>query len=660
MSALLRKRNALENLRVMLVRQGRNGSLWIGTVDDGLKEVTREGDVRTYPVKPGDARSLSAAGPMSMVESRTGQLWLGTYGGGVNILDPTTGVVRQLPYGSATGEVSAHTITALLEDQHGNIWIGTESGGLNLARPDGRVFAVFRSNSTSADAFPANTVYALAQDSTGTVWAGTDGAGLVRVLGSSNDPGAMRFEVFDRTRGLSSDAIYGVVPDATGGIWLSGNSGLMRLDTARGTVKTYHREHGLHGEEFAYGAYHRLRDGRLAFGGPTGFNIFDPARIGSNREPPRPALTGIEVLGVRATGPVPFWLRDRIDLDHRGSIVSLDFGVLEFTSPKHNRLAYRMSGLTDQWIDLGPQRRITLTNLDAGDHTLEVRAANSDSVWSVTPLKLSIHRDPAPWLSPWAYAAYIALALAFILRRMHKQRLRIRRIEEARERLDAEVKLRTSELRESNRQLAEAAAAKSSFLDRMSHELRTPMNGVVGMTELLTRTSLSATQSHLTKTIRSSAQILLQIVNDLLDLSKIRAGKVTLEALPIELGQVLEECTSLFAGAAENKGIELIVCPPERIDFQLLGDPLRVRQILMNLVGNAVKFTTQGEVVVRADVQAAEAGTCRVRLSVTDTGIGMGCRSDWQDLRALRAGGRNHHPEVRRHRSGSRDLSRAR
>ena len=96
----------------------------------------------------------------------------------------------------------------------------------------------------------------------------------------------------------------------------------------------------------------------------------------------------------------------------------------------------------------------------------------------------------------------------------------------------------------------------------MSHELRTPMNGVVGMTELLTRTALSATQSHLTKTIRSSAQILLQIVNDLLDLSKIRAGKVALEKLPIDLAQVLEECTSMFAGTADNKGIELIVCPP--------------------------------------------------------------------------------------------------
>ncbi len=144
-------------------------------------------------------------------------------------------------------------------------------------------------------------------------------------------------------------------------------------------VKTYHREQGVQGEEFSSGAFLRLRDGRICFGGPGGFNIFDPQQLTQNQTPPRLALTRVEVLGVPATGPTPFWRREQIALDYRGSIVSLDFGVLDFSSPKHNRLAYRMPGLTDQWIDLGSQRRITLTNLDAGDHVLEVRAANADS-----------------------------------------------------------------------------------------------------------------------------------------------------------------------------------------------------------------------------------------------------------------------------------------
>jgi signal transduction histidine kinase/ligand-binding sensor domain-containing protein/CheY-like chemotaxis protein/HPt (histidine-containing phosphotransfer) domain-containing protein len=625
LDTLVGREAAVGDAPVTSLRQDRRGALWIGTMGGGLKVLTREAGVESIPVGAGDARSLAVDGVLAILESRSGAIWLGTYGGGANVLDPATRAVRQLPYGAAPGAVSAPIVTAIAEDARGNLWLGTEGGGLNLARADGTVLHVFRNDPAKPSSLPANTVYAVAVDGNGHVWIATDGGGLARVVDPLAAPGAIEFQVLSRADGLSSDTLYGIVPDARGRLWLSGNAGLMRLDPETGAIKTYHREHGLQGEEFSFGAYFRLRDGRVAFGGAGGFNIFDPATLSENGQPPRVALTNVDVLGVRAGGATPFWLRDLVSLDYRGTIVSLDFGVLDFTSPEHNRLAFRVAGLTDDWIDLGAQRRVTLTNLDPGDHVLEVRAANADSVWSTTPLELTIHRDPAPWASPAAYAFYGLVVLGFVAHRLYRHRQKIREMVQARERLEAEVQLRTRELTESNRQLAEAARAKSDFLDRMSHELRTPMNGVVGMTELLTRTALSATQSHLTKTIRSSAQILLQIVNDLLDLSKIRAGKVALEKLPIDLAQVLEECTSIFAGAADNKGIELVVCPPGRPQRVLLGDPLRLRQVLMNLVGNAVKFTERGEVVVRADLEPVDGDRDRatVRLAVTDTGIGM-------------------------------------
>jgi signal transduction histidine kinase/streptogramin lyase len=623
LDALLGRRHALGDARIMSLRRDRLGNLWIGTMTSGLKKLTRDGRIESIPVKAGDARATSESGIMTVTEMHNGQIWIGTFGGGANILDPATGLIRQLPFGAAPGAVSGPDVTSIAEDSRGHVWIGTDGGGLDLARGDGSVVKAFRHDPRDTASFPAKAVYAIAIDADDRVWIATDSAGLVRVTGSPDAPESIRFESFTRAQGLSSDTLYGAVTDAMGGLWLSGNAGLVRFNTATKAVKTYHREQGLQGEEFAFGAFARLPDGRICFGGPGGFNIFDPARLTATRQPPRLALTGVEVLGVRMPTAQSSWLTDHISLDYRGSIVSLDFGVLDFSSPKHNRLAYRMPGLSDRWIALGSQRRVTLTNLDAGDHVLEVSAANADSVWMSRPLEISIHRDPAPWRSPWAYALYTLVVLAFIFYRIHKQRRKFREMQLARDRLESEVQLRTHELVESNRQLAEAARAKSDFLDRMSHELRTPMNGVVGMTELLSRTALSATQTHLTRTIRSSAQILLQIVNDLLDLSKIRAGKVALEQLPIDLAQVLEECTSLFAGAAENKGIELVVCPPLRSQAGLLGDPLRVRQILMNLVGNAVKFTSQGEVVVRADVEAVGADRASVKISVSDTGIGM-------------------------------------
>ncbi|HYP80747.1 MAG TPA: ATP-binding protein, partial [Steroidobacteraceae bacterium] len=433
---------------------------------------------------------------------------------------------------------------------------------------------------------------------------------------------ALQLAVVSTGRG-GSEVAYGLISDPRGGMWISGNAGLLYLDPDSGATRVYHREDGLQGEEFSFGAYFRLRDGRVCFGGPGGFNIFDPRRIYESRQPPGLLLTHIDVLGVPAKGDTPFWTRQALVLDHRASIVSLDFAVLDYATPEHSRLSYRLPALSEQWIDLGAQRRVTLTNLPAGNHVLEVRAAGADSPWSAEPLRFSIHRDPAPWRTPWAYALYASLLGALITFRVVREHQKLRAMQRTQEYLESQVAARTIELVDSNQRLAEAARAKSDFLDRMSHELRTPMNGVVGMTELLTRTVLTPAQAQLTRTISASAHILLRIVNDLLDLSKIRAGKVELERSPIDLCQMLEECASLFAAAAETKGLKLVVCPPAQWHRAVLGDPLRLRQILMNLIGNAMKFTASGEIVLRADVEPAGEGKAAVRLSVTDTGIGI-------------------------------------
>jgi signal transduction histidine kinase/ligand-binding sensor domain-containing protein/CheY-like chemotaxis protein/HPt (histidine-containing phosphotransfer) domain-containing protein len=621
---IIGRHDALGDRRVMALRLDRHDTLWIGTMTSGLKKLSAGGRLESIPVKRGDPHGTSAEGIQTIYEGRDGRIWLGVHDGGANVIDPTTGVIRQLPFGaSERGAISAASVTAIAEDSQGNVWLGTDDGGLDLAKQDGTIVKVFRHDPADPTSLPSNTVYALEADAEGRIWVATDEGGLARVVGSSASPDSIHFHALSREEGLSSDTIYAALSDAQGHIWLSGNAGLMRFSPDSQSVKTYHREHGLQGEEFDYNAYLRLRDGRLCFGGPGGFNIFDPTRLTENTHAPRVALTNLEVLGVPLPSKTPYWLLDHIKLDYGASIVSLDFGALDFISPKRNRLAYRVRGFSDRWIDLGAQHRVTLTNLDAGDHLLEVRAANADSVWSDPPLRLTIHRDPTPWRSPWAYALYALAALLFVAHRMRAHRRKIRGIVEAKQRLESEVALRTRELVESNRQLADAAQAKSNFLARMSHELRTPMNGVVGMTELLGRSALSPTQARLTQTIRSSAHVLLQIVNDLLDLSKLQAGKVDFESLPLDLVGLLEECTTLFAGAAEAKGIELIVSSPASLEQTLLGDPLRIRQIVLNLVGNAVKFTFQGEVVVKADVVAGDNGRAMLEIAVSDTGVGM-------------------------------------
>ncbi|WBA84819.1 response regulator [Endozoicomonas sp. GU-1] len=211
------------------------------------------------------------------------------------------------------------------------------------------------------------------------------------------------------------------------------------------------------------------------------------------------------------------------------------------------------------------------------------------------------------------------------------------RLQQHRENLEATVTSRTNELKMANRGLKEnltelneakeaaldAVKAKSSFLANMSHEIRTPMNGVLGMLDLMKDTPLTKTQNDFLNTAYSSADSLLSIINDILDFSKIEAGKMTIEAVDISVRDVVEDVCTLLAGTAREKGLELSCYTDVDLPATLKGDSVRLRQVLTNLIGNAIKFTIKGEVSVKVNLIKRSQTSAQIEFSVEDTGIGI-------------------------------------
>lgn len=298
----------------------------------------------------------------------------------------------------------------------------------------------------------------------------------------------------------------------------------------------------------------------------------------------------------------------RLILEHNYGSINFDTALLSFSNATMIEYQYILTGLNDQWVDTGTDDKYSFLNLNSGDYTFKVRGRSNYGKWS-DPATYSFTINPPPWKTKWAYILYAILTTSILLWLMYVYKRKVR--------YELEIDKQLTQKR-----LAKAASeAKSNFLARVSHEIRTPLNGVLGMSELLMDTPLDEEQNIYADSIKHSGEHLLDIINDILDLSKIEAGKLELDQQPIDLIDLIDDIVGAFASQAKQKKLLFTCYIDPKIYHTRMGDAIRIKQILFNLLSNAFKFTEKGSITL--NVQSHETDENFIVISIKDTGIGI-------------------------------------
>lgn len=585
------------------------GALWIATEDAGLNRLDlATGKFTTGAVPASNVHALFPDGE---------SLWVGTFSEGLYLLNLHTLSKRHYRADTRTGSLPSNDIYSVFRDSYGTLWVGTYAGlvrhepasdtfagvnrehiisQVNDIKEDWRGVLWFATigdgvwsydrdsdrwtgygHSSSGNASPLKAT-CLTLDRTGRVWAGTDGDGVFAYEKDSDS----FVKKFDSRSGLLNDVIYSMVTDRSGALWGSSDKGLFRIEPESLSVTCYTKDNGLLCDQFNFKSGYMDSDGRLYFGGISGFVTFSPEDLPKSFAPGSLLLNSLYVNNreVRVDDPeLPLLqksITDTKELVIPPSISTFSLGVTEINySPSMNRTWwYRLDDWDRMWMPLSLPDRITYSNLPYGSYRLHVRESGDDGAEDLITLRIVIR--PPFWRSGWAWLIYILVfaGLAALAVWLGRQRMHA-----AEERRQARIN------EEKDREIYEA---KLGFFANITHEIRTPLSLIkLPLNEIIEKTRTSSPEYRNLLTIRDNTDRLLNLVNQLLDFRKVSAQNHDPVFVRSDLSRITGSVISRFAPSAKIKGITIDPHVPEGF----LGDVDVEMFVKMtsNLLNNALK-----------------------------------------------------------------------
>lgn len=424
--------------------EDRMGRLWICSNAGLLRYEPLTDRFHAWPSDPAgsqaavEMRSPSNGGLADVLEDHQGRLWVASTNGLYLHQPESDDFLRYAHHPAEPRSLGNNLLSVLYEDHSGNLWIGTQGAGISRLSPyknqfrllhhrpshpeglqenkvfsvlvDGGSFSRYQHRVGDPSSLSHDVLMAMHEDRQGRLWVVTHGGGLDLL-----DPESGTFRPYRKRDGLPTDTLYAILEDDDGFLWLSTSAGLSRFDPETGSFTNYGSQHVLGGEEFNGRAAFRAPGGELLFGGIHGLNYFHPRHLRSNPHPPPVRLTNFYKLDQRqrlSTDPAQL---QELVVGYRENFFAFEFAALDFTSPQHNRYAYQLVGFDRDWVDAGTRRYASYTNLDGGDYVFQVKASNSDGVWSPQVASIRVRVIPPPWQTWWAYAGYLLLAIAGVL-----------------------------------------------------------------------------------------------------------------------------------------------------------------------------------------------------------------------------------------------------